>query len=301
MVFPAVSGACCAVTGCESEVLAKGFCSIHYGRQRRHGDPLALQPKAKARAVEREKGARLYQEKLAASASRHPRSCFFCEETFHRRAGKGRDAGKCCSRECGFGWQAFSKSVMAPISYTVRRERCVVCNSWFTAFRTQLMCSDACRLTNVRNRVNRNKVERARRRPSAVTHCVECGNSFIPPRLGTSMCSDECRSRRARRTATASGQRAANRKARKLRTRGVTVEAVNPIHVLIRDGWRCQLCGVSTPKRLRGSYEERAPEVDHILPLSQGGEHSYRNTQCACRRCNLAKSSQPLGQMRLFG
>lgn len=85
----------------------------------------------------------------------------------------------------------------------------------------------------------------------------------------------------------------------KARLRVATVEAFDPIEVLERDRWRCHLCGASTPKRLRGSYNDRAPELDHIIPLSVGGEHSRRNTACACRKCNIAKAGRPLGQLRL--
>lgn len=55
------------------------------------------------------------------------------------------------------------------------------------------------------------------------------------------------------------------------------------------------------PRKLRGSLDDRAPESDHILPVSVGGEHSYRNTQCACRACNAANSNKPMGQMLLIG
>lgn len=92
----------------------------------------------------------------------------------------------------------------------------------------------------------------------------------------------------------------AARKARKLTERGVRTEMVDARQVLARDGWRCQLCGVKTPPRYRGSFRPNAPEVDHIIPIACGGEHSYRNTQCACRQCNLAKRDSPMGQMRLF-
>lgn len=172
---------------------------------------------------------------------------------------------------------------------------CAQCGSRFTAARTQKLCSQACRAKYFK------ATHSYQRKLTAEIACSECNQMFKPARLGTIMCSDTCRKRKARRAAIASGQRAANRKARKVRKRGVTVEAVNPLRVLERDRWTCQLCGVSAPKRLRGSYDDRAPEVDHIIPLARGGEHSYRNTQCACRRCNLAKSSQPMGQMRLFG
>lgn len=91
-----------------------------------------------------------------------------------------------------------------------------------------------------------------------------------------------------------------HRLARKMRQRTQTVEAVNPIKVFERDGWRCQLCKRPTPRKLRGSLDDRAPELDHILPVSVGGEHSYLNTQCACRACNAAKSNKPMGQMLLI-
>ena len=73
--------------------------------------------------------------------------------------------------------------------------------------------------------------------------------------------------------------------------RAAKVELVDPYDVLIRDGWTCQLCGIATPAELRGTYEDNAPEVDHIVPLAAGGEHSMVNMQCACRRCNLAKGA----------
>lgn len=91
-------------------------------------------------------------------------------------------------------------------------------------------------------------------------------------------------------------------KARRQRAlkRGATVEMVHAGKVFDRDGWRCQLCGCKTPKAKRGTYDNDAPELDHIMPLSKGGEHSYLNTQCACRKCNIAKSSKPMGQMLLI-
>lgn len=91
----------------------------------------------------------------------------------------------------------------------------------------------------------------------------------------------------------------AERARRKALHRVAKVETFDPIEVLERDRWRCHLCGVRTPKRLRGTYSDCAPELDHIIPLSVGGEHSRMNTACACRKCNIAKASRPLGQLRL--
>lgn len=90
--------------------------------------------------------------------------------------------------------------------------------------------------------------------------------------------------------------RAISKAKRRAVERGVEAHSINPIAVFERDKWKCRLCGVSTPRALRGTYEPRAPELDHILPLSKGGSHTWGNVQCACRACNGAKSNKPLGQ-----
>lgn len=53
--------------------------------------------------------------------------------------------------------------------------------------------------------------------------------------------------------------------------------------VLMRDGARCQLCGV-TPQ------DGSRLHVDHIFPWSQGGETVIENLQILCEKCNIGKS-----------
>jgi 5-methylcytosine-specific restriction endonuclease McrA len=85
-----------------------------------------------------------------------------------------------------------------------------------------------------------------------------------------------------------------------MRMKTARTERFDPIAVFERDRWHCHLCGCRTPQRLRGTFEANAPELDHIIPLAAGGEHSRRNTACACRRCNIAKADRPMGQLRLI-
>ena len=50
--------------------------------------------------------------------------------------------------------------------------------------------------------------------------------------------------------------------------------------VLERDGWRCRSCGKAG--RL---------EIDHVLPVSEGGErYDLRNLQALCRPCHFDKT-----------
>ena len=70
----------------------------------------------------------------------------------------------------------------------------------------------------------------------------------------------------------------------------------------------CVDCGVELAKRRRvrmsaRSRSKEAPSIDHIVPLSKGGEHSYANCALAHTGCNSAKSACAFGggQLLLLG
>ena len=50
--------------------------------------------------------------------------------------------------------------------------------------------------------------------------------------------------------------------------------------VFARDGWQCQYCGAP------------AENVDHVVPRSRGGTHTWDNVVAACRRCNQKKENR---------
>lgn len=188
-----------------------------------------------------------------------------------------------CSRECA---QKAIRPPGKPVTRfpfsKVHFPKCAICSRTFTARHgLKRYCGEQCYLVSQSDR------------SFDARECAECGTEFVPVyglKLRT-FCSDECGIKHSRRVGKAK---------RKARQRGVTAQPVNPLVVFNRDAWRCQLCGCSTPRRLRGTLVDRAPELDHIIPLAAGGEHSYLNTQCACRVCNIAKGAKPLGQMRLI-
>lgn len=49
-----------------------------------------------------------------------------------------------------------------------------------------------------------------------------------------------------------------------------------------RDGWRCQNPACGATERLT---------IDHVVPLSAGGDNSHENKQTLCFLCNQAKGS----------
>lgn len=58
--------------------------------------------------------------------------------------------------------------------------------------------------------------------------------------------------------------------------------ALNRRAVFARDGHRCQYCGAA------------AENIDHVVPRSKGGGHTWDNVVAACRRCNTRKEDRLL-------
>jgi 5-methylcytosine-specific restriction endonuclease McrA len=58
--------------------------------------------------------------------------------------------------------------------------------------------------------------------------------------------------------------------------------------VLMRDGARCQLCGVE-------ARNGALLHVDHVIPWSKGGEATLENLRVLCNVCNIGKSDVELG------
>jgi 5-methylcytosine-specific restriction endonuclease McrA len=78
---------------------------------------------------------------------------------------------------------------------------------------------------------------------------------------------------------------------RKYRTkkREAWVEDVYDELVYARCGWVCMLCGERVDPKITG---EMGKSLDHIIPISRGGEHSYANTQLAHLVCNKRKNDR---------
>jgi 5-methylcytosine-specific restriction endonuclease McrA len=55
--------------------------------------------------------------------------------------------------------------------------------------------------------------------------------------------------------------------------------------VFARDGGRCVYC--ASP----------ATSLDHVVPRSRGGQHTWENVVSCCRRCNHAKADRSLAEM----
>ena len=57
--------------------------------------------------------------------------------------------------------------------------------------------------------------------------------------------------------------------------------------VFARDGYVCQYCGLA------------AENVDHVVPKSKGGLHTWDNVVAACRACNARKEDRMLHEINM--
>lgn len=74
-------------------------------------------------------------------------------------------------------------------------------------------------------------------------------------------------------------------------TTGADVDEVVARDVFERDGWLCQLCGGGVDGSL-SFPEPGSASVDHIVPLSRGGSHTWENVQLAHLGCNMSKGAR---------
>lgn len=102
-----------------------------------------------------------------------------------------------------------------------------------------------------------------RRLPS---ECTRCGKS-IKATVADPMCS-ECRGDRP--------------------GRNIRVSPANRLAIYERDGWICQLCSEPVDPSVPVNTRWDAT-LDHIVPVSRGGDDSLGNLRLAHRRCNAVR------------
>lgn len=83
------------------------------------------------------------------------------------------------------------------------------------------------------------------------------------------------------------------------RKRAGRIEPIDLDELIRRDKGKCYLCGKKVAKRekfgkSRGKGTDRKlyPTVDHVVPLSRGGEHTWDNVKLAHLSCNASKGGR---------
>jgi len=67
-----------------------------------------------------------------------------------------------------------------------------------------------------------------------------------------------------------------------------TVGSVSLSGLIARDGSKCAYC-----------QSRDGSTIDHVVPRSRGGQHSWENTVAACERCNSKKAAHLLSEVNM--
>lgn len=196
------------------------------------------------------------------------RSCGWCGTTWSTR-----NQSKCCSPVCAANLHRTGASTPIPWA------QCGYCGDWFIKPWGERATYCPQHAGHDRRRITAS--------PISYGACDRCSKTFVrrQGQLG-SHCSPRCAKATAKR----------NRKHLE-RSTAKTGERVTLRRLGDRDGWRCHLCDkpvVKTP-----GNKPRSPSIDHLVPLSDNGTHTWANVALAHRACNTRRGTGQ-AQLRLI-
>ena len=212
-------------------------------------------------------------------------NCATCDQV-HYNANRNKPGHRAyCSPQC----KPQPRSEHPAPSTKLEWKQCI-CGQWICRPRKKYCDSKACKYEGWAHASGR----RDRK-------CRQCGAAAGK---GRQFC-DACRRSRQREAASRERRERRRKYGKSFRSKarhfGVEYELVNRQSVYARDGWRCGICRKKVDKRLKAPHPMSA-SLDHIVPMSLGGGHTYINTQCAHHRCNSLKSNREAGdQLALVG
>jgi 5-methylcytosine-specific restriction endonuclease McrA len=151
------------------------------------------------------------------------------------------------------------------------------------------------------------KAEQKVQRLKTLHKCKYCGRSFsleeyrknegVQHCEHTVFCSSECRKNYDRKI-----RRLYNKSHGKHQKRAIKFgvgfdKTISLTELIKRNGTRCAICGgtcdLTDYEVINGVwiYGNNYPSIDHIKPMSKGGNHSWENVQVAHRLCNSRKGA----------
>ena len=176
------------------------------------------------------------------------------------------------------------------------RVRCKICGYEFTRWTKQVA-----RKTNPitfcpQCRKAERETRKARRHWILHTRaCAWCGDVFMAESREI-YCSHDCRRQANKKQIKARIKRLGlNSCVKRAKHYGVAYELGITLDKLIkRDGNRCHICGGECDRsdKAYGSVGPMYPTIDHVVPLSKGGTHTWGNVKLAHFKCNSEKGAR---------
>jgi len=202
---------------------------------------------------------------------------------------------KYCTPECRNAAYSLAHPKKEKPSPTLHHKECAYCGKTFvTNFPNKKYCStDCCYEANLKQ-----KREQWAEAYVPRTHiCKECGTEFTTECGDTHsvFCCRTCSEKHERRVEHSTDRHKQymkeQKKRRKKQINAAFVDDVDFTSIFQRDSGICQICGLPVHP-VKGIDDNWDGTIDHIVPLSVGGKHSYSNCQLAHRICNSVKRQE---------
>lgn len=199
------------------------------------------------------------------------RPCDQCGQTI-----SGRPDRRFCGLRCKSQWHAARKPSMA----VTGPRPCQFCGwTFFATNAGHRFCSQQCAWAQKGLQDGR-RFSCGRFTVILWSDCADCGRTWPSTFAQASRCP----------SCSVSHRRAVKRMRNAFRRGAPSIsgQVVTDSEIFERDGWRCQLCGDPVLPFIKGLHPRQA-SIDHIVPVSKGGEHVAANLQLAHLGCNSAK------------
>jgi ribosomal protein S27AE len=162
-----------------------------------------------------------------------------------------------------------------PVGQIRKLSVCLVCGSVYKSRKLGKFCSEECsyemHLLKVKQKIG-----------MKFNECQECGVVFWANK-DRKFCSSKC--------ATRSNKRNRNHRLRTIHKAG---ESVSLRKLIESQNGYCCYCGTEI-ERSKGKYEPNMATIDHVVPVSLGGSHTYDNCRAMCVKCNSERSNNGIG------
>ncbi len=214
------------------------------------------------------------------------RSCEQCGQDYRPTYKDQRTCGRACGAVLSKATKSLRPKAEVVIASRIHINTCVECSVLFIAQRPRRICSRSCELAKGRRRSKDAFVSQA---IPTTKSCADCGENYTTPTAANCGVCKRCQKRRYGKS---------DRK--RARYHGVGYEPISRLKVYQRDGWKCGLCGKAVDRRVMAPHP-MSVSLDHVVPLSMGGDHVYANVQCAHFGCNSLKGAGGGQQLALVG
>lgn len=212
---------------------------------------------------------------------RHRGSLLQCKNC--RSSFKSYKDKKFCNRDCFLEYKRNNKVVIPKeINKKISKE-CLHCGAEYqTSCSTSKYCSSTCGYKY-------KQAEKAAKKKLFNIKCKECGKHFSTTNRQRVFCSNVCGNKYKSRISEV-------KRRKTIKNNGKVDWEISIERLIKRDGSTCYLCGYKCDTKDYIVTEggtiitgEDYPSIEHVIPVSKGGTHTWDNVKVAHRGCNNLK------------